>query len=132
MKHKNISFAEVLKSKTRSPQPCSKVTSNSLAEILSQWEQYPHEDYTLNLGGFTRSFKNHPSSSRLIASKTPQHEEEEMFDSWIQRQSAVNSNKENVPTQFKRVTPGRNKQQPPAAKVGFSSRIKEVASPKAN
>lgn len=35
----------------------------------------------------------------MFTSRNPTNEDEEMFDSWIQRQSTLNANKENVISQ---------------------------------
>jgi len=71
MKHKNMSFAAVLKGKSRSPQPQSKASNSSLAEMLEQWEEYPEGDFTLYLGSFTRSFKSQHSTNKMFSSKSP-------------------------------------------------------------
>jgi len=76
MKPRNPTFAQVIRGKARSPQPLSKPSNISLAEMFDQWEQYPDEDYTLYLGQFNHSFKSRHSSIRMCASKNQQMEEE--------------------------------------------------------
>ena len=88
MKSQGLSFASVLKNKARSPQPYTKPTNFSLAELLEQWVDNQEEDYTLYLGNFNHSVRSYNSSNRMISSKNPA-EDEEMFDSWIQRQSSI-------------------------------------------
>jgi hypothetical protein len=121
MRPNNISFAAVLKSKGRSPPPPAHTPGPSLAQLLAQWEDFPDADYTLHLGNFTRSFRTQHSAARPFASR--QGQEEEMFDSWIQRQSALNANKENVSAQ-RRVPPDSGK--PSSGKLTFGSRPREV------
>jgi hypothetical protein len=101
MKARNISFAQVLQGKSRSPQlKTESQASSSLFELFDQFQQYPDEDYTLYLGGLKHTKTRH--STLMFASKG--NEEEEMFDSWIQRQSTVNANKENIVSQPRRQT----------------------------
>ena len=71
MKSQGLSFASVLKNKARSPQPCTKPTNFSLAELLEQWIDNQEEDYTLYLGNFSHSVRSYNSSNRMISSKNP-------------------------------------------------------------
>jgi hypothetical protein len=72
MKPRNTTFAQVIQGRSRSPQPLSKASNLSLAEMFDQWEQYPDEEYTLHLGQFTHSFKSRHSSIRMGTSKNQQ------------------------------------------------------------
>lgn len=122
MKNRNISFAQVLQGKSRSPQLKTETQpSASLQELFQDFQNYPNEDYTLYLGSFKSNKSKH--STVMFASKG--NEDEEMFDSWIQRQSTVNANKENIIHQPKRQTNTNspfkvNQQQPP--KFAFNSK----------
>lgn len=95
MRAKPISFAQVLKTKNKLPPTLDSQSPPtqrmSLAQMVEQFEECPEEDYTLYLAPVSRV---NPSTFRAIASKASNHDE--VFDSWIQRQSLV-GNKENVP-----------------------------------
>lgn len=69
MKPRNISFAEVLKKKGRSPQPEVSRVGLKLSELLQQWEEYPEEDYTLQLGSIGLSQRSRPSTIKMFSSK---------------------------------------------------------------
>lgn len=62
--------------------------------MMQQFEESPSEDFTLYLGPVSPHQKGKVSSFRAMGSKISNHEQSEIFDSWIQKQSFV-SNKEN-------------------------------------
>lgn len=62
--------------------------------MMQQFEESPSEDFTLYLGPVSQHQKGKVSSFRAIGSKISNHDQSEIFDSWIQKQSFV-SNKEN-------------------------------------
>jgi hypothetical protein len=99
---KNISFAQVLRKKGRMPQ-VEVQPGLRLAEMVEQWESYPEEDYTLRLGGVGFSQRSNQSNVPMLSSKNGGRQQEEMFDSWIERQSFITSNKENIGAQPKKV-----------------------------
>lgn len=69
MKNKNISFAEVLKKKNRSPQVEINKQGFRLLEMVQQFEECPDEDYTLYLGSIGLSQRSKQTSVRMFASK---------------------------------------------------------------
>ena len=92
MHAKPISFAQVLKSKGRNaPEGQIHAQENmqnkfKLAVLVEQYEEAPKEDYTLYLGPVSRA---RPTSFRAMGSRGSNGEE--IFDSWIQRQSTVSN-----------------------------------------
>lgn len=62
--------------------------------MMQQFEESPTDDFTLYLGPVSQHQKGKISSFKAIGSKASNHDQSEIFDSWIQRQSFV-SNKEN-------------------------------------
>lgn len=70
MKGRNISFAEVLKGKARSPRLDTKPSSLTLLQLLEQWEVDPQQEYTLYLGSFKNSNRS-KSSANMFTSRTP-------------------------------------------------------------
>ncbi len=72
-----------------------------LAELVQQFDANPGEDYTLYLGQVGLSHRSKPSPFQMGLSRNQAENQEEMFDSWIQRQSALGSNKENIRNQSK-------------------------------
>lgn len=99
MKSKSISFAEVLRKTARSPRLDPTPTTLTLEELTRRFENDPNEDYTLYLGHFNASQRSKPSSSRMGLSRNTVGNQEEMFDSWIQKQSTLRANKENIRNQ---------------------------------
>lgn len=118
MKSKSISFAEVLRKTARSPRVEPNPATLSLEELVRRFENEPTEDYTLYLGHFNASQRSKPSSSRMGLSRNTVGNQEEMFDSWIQKQSTLGANKENIRNQ-----PLRSNRNEPAKRC-------EVAYPK--
>jgi hypothetical protein len=103
MKTKNISFAEVLRKNAKSPRVEPTLTGATLEEIVQRFEVDPDDDYTLYLGNFCTSQQSKPASSRMALSRNTVGNQEEMFDSWIQKQSTMGSNKENIRNQPQRM-----------------------------
>lgn len=103
MKSKSISFAEVLRKTSKSPRAEPAGTGLSLEELVRRFESDPSEDYTLYLGRFNASTRSKPSASKMAFSRNTVVNQEEMFDSWIQKQSAIGSNKENIRNQPQRL-----------------------------
>lgn len=62
--------------------------------MMQQFEESPSDDFTLYLGPVSQHQKGKVSSFRAMGSKMSDHDQSEIFDSWIQKQSFV-SNKEN-------------------------------------
>lgn len=127
MRAKPISFGEVLKSKARTntdsqPQPQSR-SSPSLSQLMEQFDESPEEDYTLYLAPLS---KGKPTSFRAMASRSSNGEQ--VFDSWIQRQSMVSnvSNKENIRLGASRNQPQSQRDQ---KKVMLASRERESREP---
>lgn len=94
---------------------------------MSQYEQYPEENYTLSYNNLASTNRSRKSSVRLLNSNQNQDNE---FDSWIQRQSST-TNKENIMTQQKKtlfpsVTKGQERQIGKAIK-GAGMTMNEIA-----
>jgi hypothetical protein len=103
MKSKSISFAEVLRKTSKSPRVEPAVTGLTLEELVQRFENDPSEDYTLYLGHFNASQRSKPSASKMAFSRNTVGNQEEVFDSWIQKQSTLGSNKENIRNQPQRL-----------------------------
>lgn len=104
MKTKSISFAEVLRKNAKSPRVEATRGPPTLEEMVRRFEVDPDEDYTLYLGRFNASQKSKPSSFQMTFSRnTGADNQDEMFDSWIQKQSTIGPNKENIRNQPQRL-----------------------------
>lgn len=66
-----------------------------------QFDANPDEDYTLYLGQIGMSHKSKPAPFQMAFSKNQTENREDVFDSWIQKQSILGPNKENIRNQTK-------------------------------
>jgi len=132
MKTKNISFAEVLRKNAKSPRVEPTLTGVTLEEIVQRFEVDPDDDYTLYLGNFCTSQRSKPASSRMAFSRNTVGNQEEMFDSWIQKQSTLGSNKENIrnqPQRMMRNEPQKRLENGFQKAIGVHSKNKETPYP---
>lgn len=126
MKTKSISFAEVLRKNARSPK--SEATQGlRLSELVQQFQVNPRDDYTLHLGKCNNSQRSKPTKMGY-SKNTP---DSLVFDSWIQKQSSLGPNKENIRSQ--RTTPHETKKPDVGfRKLGLQSKARQQWQPAAN
>lgn len=85
MKGKNISFADVLKTRSKSSLMPSQ-TASKLSDLLMNFDRNPQADYTLYLSG-----NAHQRSYRIDHSRSTGKSRGNVFDSWIQKQSGISN-----------------------------------------
>jgi hypothetical protein len=129
MRAKPISFAQVLKTKGKT-KDCEVRPQRTLFEMMEEFQIAPNEDFTLYLGQTSLHQTNRVNSFRAMSSKIS-NAQEEIFDSWIQKQSFV-SNKENHIKQLitSKNTQGESQRDfKEAKKIALSSKSKENREP---